>query len=49
MYAADLFGGAIGMAITSTILAPIVGLVPVAAGMFGIKMVVQVLAGRSDE
>jgi hypothetical protein len=46
MYAADLFGGAIGMAITSTILAPLVGIVPVAVGICGIKLVVEAVAGR---
>jgi|WetSurMetagenome_2_1015567.scaffolds.fasta_scaffold00335_26 spermidine synthase len=43
LYAADVFGGAIGMAVSSTLLVPLVGIVPVAAGMVGIKAVVEIV------
>ncbi len=41
LYAADLFGGALGMALCSTVLAPLFGVVPVAAGIIAIKAAVE--------
>jgi hypothetical protein len=44
LYAADLFGGAIGMALCSTVLVPLAGIVPVAAGIGAVKIVAQLAA-----
>jgi hypothetical protein len=46
LYAADLLGGAIGMAVCSTLLVPLVGIMPVAGGLFVIKTAAEVLCGR---
>ena len=43
LYAADVFGGAVGMALCSTLLVPLVGIVPVAAGMAAIKVIVEIV------
>jgi hypothetical protein len=43
LYAADLFGGAIGMAVCSTLLVPLFGIMPVAAGIFILKVVVEII------
>lgn len=48
LYAADLLGGAIGMAVCSTLLVPLVGIMPVAGGLFVIKTAVEVLRGRFE-
>ncbi len=44
LFAADLFGGAVGMALCSTVLAPLVGIVPVAAGIGVVKIVTELAA-----
>jgi spermidine synthase len=48
LYAADSIGGALGMAICSTLLIPLFGILPVAIGVGGIKIVVEIvnLPGR---
>lgn len=43
LYAADLFGGAAGMALCSTVLVPLFGVIAVAAGLCGLKMVVWIV------
>ncbi len=43
LYAADVFGGAVGMALCSTLLVPLVGIVPVALGMAAIKVIVEIV------
>jgi spermidine synthase len=43
LYAVDVFGGAMGMVLCSTLLVPLVGIVPVAVGMIGIKGVVEIV------
>jgi hypothetical protein len=43
LYAADLFGGALGMALCSTLLVPLFGILPVAAGVGGMKIVVELV------
>ena len=42
LYAADLFGGAVGMALCSTVLVPLMGIVPVAAGIGVLKVIVKI-------
>jgi hypothetical protein len=42
LYAADMLGGAIGMAACSTVLAPLFGIMPVAAGLFVLKFLVEI-------
>jgi hypothetical protein len=41
LYAADMLGGAIGMAVCSTLLVPLFGIVPVGAGLFVLKAGVE--------
>lgn len=43
LYAADLFGGALGMALCSTLLVPLFGILPVAGGIGGIKILVELV------
>jgi hypothetical protein len=43
LYAADLFGGAVGMALCSTLLVPLFGILPVAGGIGGIKIFVELV------
>jgi hypothetical protein len=43
LYAADLFGGALGMALCSTLLVPLFGILPVAGGIGGVKIVVELM------
>ncbi|HMD68355.1 MAG TPA: hypothetical protein VKF42_05690 [Chitinivibrionales bacterium] len=43
LYAADVFGGAMGMALCSTLLVPLIGIVPVAAGMAAMKVIVEIV------
>jgi hypothetical protein len=43
LYAADLFGGALGMALCSTLLVPLFGILPVAGGIGGMKIVVELV------
>jgi spermidine synthase len=40
LYAADLFGGALGMALCSTVFVPLFGVMAVGAGLCGLKMAV---------
>lgn len=42
LYAADLFGGALGMAVCSTLLVPLFGIMPVATGIFAVKALVEI-------
>jgi spermidine synthase len=46
LYAADLFGGALGMALCSTLLIPLFGILPVAIGMGVIKVIAELAAKR---
>ena len=46
LFAADLFGGAVGMALCSTVLVPLVGIVPLAAGIAVVKIIAQLAAIR---
>jgi hypothetical protein len=46
LYAADLFGGALGMALCSTLLIPLFGILPVAIGMGVIKVIAELAADR---
>jgi hypothetical protein len=41
LYASDILGGAIGMALCSTLLVPLVGIMPVAGGLFVLKTAVE--------
>jgi hypothetical protein len=43
LYAADLFGGALGMALCSTLLVPLFGILPVAGGIGGMKIIVELV------
>jgi hypothetical protein len=44
LYAADLFGGALGMALCSTVFVPLFGVIVVAGGLCVLKMVVWIVA-----
>jgi hypothetical protein len=46
LYAADLLGGAIGMAVCSTLLVPLFGAISVAAGIFIMKAIVETINYR---
>jgi hypothetical protein len=46
LYAADMLGGAIGMAVCSTLLVPLFGIVPVGAGIFILKSGVEIINNR---
>lgn len=43
LYAADLFGGELGMALCSTLLVPVFGILPVAGGIGGMKVIVELV------
>jgi hypothetical protein len=42
LYAADMLGGAIGMAVCSTLLVPLFGIMPVGIGLFILKLAVEI-------
>ncbi|MBD3391602.1 MAG: hypothetical protein GF410_06235 [Chitinivibrionales bacterium] len=44
--ASDLFGGVAGMALASTVLVPLWGIVPVAVGIFGMKSIVWLVSSN---
>jgi spermidine synthase len=41
LYAADLLGGVFGMALSSTVLIPVLGIVPVALGLCALKVAIE--------
>ncbi len=49
LYAADLFGGALGMALCSTVFVPLFGVLIVAGGLCGLKTVVWIVTHFTPE
>jgi len=47
LYAADVFGGAMGMALCSTVLVPLFGILPVAMGICVMKVIVEIVNVRN--